>query len=175
MNRWFNYFWDLQILKYFSLVQFKCKYCISTSEPSLCPTQKRKVLLLIVCDLFSQSLLLDEVITPHQVGGALGVVPQLWSIRLEIPSSSALGLSVHIWTVQYVGRCVCVRMPAPVELGCRFVYLGAAFVWIFWVVYFVFVHTSAYLCASALDSLDPACGQGMWLRVAYWEEACGML
>ena len=72
-----------------------------------------KVLLLIVCGLFSQLLPFGEVITLRQVGGALGAVPQLWSIRLEIPSSSALGLRVctyeHERTVcGEVCVCVCV-------------------------------------------------------------------
>ncbi|CAG5928779.1 unnamed protein product [Menidia menidia] len=50
-----------------------------------------KVLLLKVCDLFSQSLPSDEVITVRQAGGALGAVLQLCSIRLETPSSRAPG------------------------------------------------------------------------------------
>lgn len=70
--------------------------CASPSHSSSCPFRikhKVKVLLLIVCGLFSQSLPFDEVITPRQVGGALGAVPQLWSVKLEIPSSSVLGPS----------------------------------------------------------------------------------
>ena len=72
---------------------------------------KVKVLLLIVCGLFSQLLPSDEVITLRQVGGALGAVLQLWSIKLEIPSSSVLGLQVCVhmnMSIQNLGSSMCV-------------------------------------------------------------------